>query len=145
MSELTILVPVQRLMMNSLCPASPSMFTRIVDASGMCLRSRNSPPGTGAACNPWLVHRDENVYCPDACGFRPGWWLEYEEKVKEYNKPNMAFGYGARIWPEQDSALMELYKAPLQFFGIFSSFVVKGGVGCWEDMWIGLDRRAKMP
>jgi len=63
----------------------------------MHLHGRNAPPGTEVSCNPWLVHRDEHVYDPDVCGFRPERWLEDEEKEKEYNKLDMAFGYGARI------------------------------------------------
>jgi hypothetical protein len=44
----------------------------------------------------------------------------------------------------------ELYKSPLQFFRTFrpklnqkksGRFVVKGGVGFWEDMWITIEKR----
>ena len=101
--------------MNSLCPAVPSIFTRIVGASGMHLHGRDAPPGTEVSCNPWLVHRNENVYGPNAYGFRPERWLEDEEKAKEDKKLDMAFGYGARKRRGKDVALMELYKAPLQF------------------------------
>jgi cytochrome P450 len=65
----------------------------------------------------------------------------------------MTFGYGARICLGKDIALMELYKAPLMFFRRFrpkvkkgkevGRLVVKGGVGFWEDMWIGIEERKR--
>ncbi|KAF1997721.1 flavonoid 3',5'-hydroxylase [Amniculicola lignicola CBS 123094] len=136
-----------------LCPSAPNIFPRVVGPTGMDLYGNFAPPGTEITCNPWLVHRDSNVYGPDVLSFRPERWLESEEKTKEYMRLNMAFGYGARVCLGKDIALMELYKAPLQFFRMFrpeivnrevpGRFVVKGGVGFWEDMWIRVERRLK--
>ncbi|KAF2727605.1 cytochrome P450 [Polyplosphaeria fusca] len=134
-----------------LCPSAPNIFPRLVGKGGMELFGKYVPEGFEITCNPWLVHRDESLYGPDACDFRPGRWLEDEEAAKEYNKYSMTFGYGARGCLGKDIALMELYKAPLQFFRTFrphldeekpGTFVVKGGVGFWENMQMSIERRA---
>ncbi|KAL1610164.1 hypothetical protein SLS60_001829 [Paraconiothyrium brasiliense] len=133
-----------------LCPSAPNIFPRLTGPAGLRLNGQFVPPNTEITCNPWLVHRDSNIYGPDACDFRPERWLGDEESVKLYNKYNMAFGYGARVCLGKDIALMELYKAPLKFFRSYrpminkqhpGRFVVKGGVGFWEDMLLRIERR----
>ncbi|KAI9757651.1 MAG: hypothetical protein M4579_003376 [Chaenotheca gracillima] len=135
-----------------LCPSAPNIFPRLVPEGGMVLEGKYVPEGTEVSCNPWQVHRDENLYGPDATAFRPERWLESEQQTKEYNKYNMGFGYGARVCLGRDLALMELYKGPLQFLRRFrpqimnekppATFLNKGGVGYWKDVWLTIERRA---
>ncbi|MCJ1405623.1 hypothetical protein MMC11_008851 [Xylographa trunciseda] len=133
-------------------PPAPNIFPRIVSKGGMMLDGKLAPEGTEVAVNPWIVHRDAKTYGQDAADFRPERWMESEERTAEYNKYNMAFGYGARICLGKDLALMELHKGPLQFLRAFrfevvkgedsSKFVVKGGVAFWQNIWLRIERRA---
>jgi cytochrome P450 len=97
-------------------PSTPNLFPRLVAEGGVTFYDRYIPSGKGIelSCNPWTVHRDENIYGPDAGKFRPDRWLESEEKKKTFDKYSMTFGWGVRSCLGKDIALMELYKSPLQ-------------------------------
>ncbi|KAF6836436.1 cytochrome p450 [Colletotrichum plurivorum] len=134
-------------------PSAPNIFPRLAGKGGLELYGKHVPEGTEVTCNPWLVHRDESVFGPDADEFRPERWLENEERTREMLKYNMGFGYGARVCLGRDLAMMELSKAPLQFFRTFKPeilnkeqpgrYMVKGGVSFFEDMWVSIERRPK--
>lgn len=134
-------------------PSAPNIFPRLAPKGGLELYGEFIPEGTELTCNPWLVHRDPNIYGEDAQVFRPERWLD-DEKAKTFNKYSMGFGYGARVCLGQDIARMELYKAPLQFFRTFKveladdkkpgTYVVKGGVSYFEDMYIKIQRRGEL-
>ncbi|KAH9866780.1 hypothetical protein J1614_008473 [Plenodomus biglobosus] len=134
-----------------LCPPAPTIFPRIVGPDGLALPGgRVLPPGTEVTCNPWLVQRDTALYGPDASEFRPERWMQSEQQTKLFNRYSAVFGYGPRVCLGRDIAMMELCKAPLQFFRVFRAkvvegregkFVVKGGIGFWRDMWITIEKR----
>lgn len=137
-------------------PSAPNIFPRLAPQGGLDLYGKFVPAGTEITCNPWLVHRDTNLYGADAEQFRPERWLEDEDKTRDFTKYSMTFGYGPRICLGRDIAMMELFKGPLQFFRTFrpratrqgkegelvGRYVVKGGVSYFEDLWIAIDRRA---
>ncbi|KAK7613619.1 flavonoid 3',5'-hydroxylase [Phyllosticta paracitricarpa] len=135
-------------------PSAPNIFPRLAGRGGMELNGKYVPEGTELTSNPWLVHRDPNIFGADADSFRPERWLESEERAKEMNKYSMGFGYGARVCLGRTIAEMELYKAPLQFFRTFKPTIlnpeepgkyhVKGGVSFFSDMWINIDRRPRV-
>ncbi|KAF9873690.1 hypothetical protein CkaCkLH20_08800 [Colletotrichum karsti] len=137
-----------------LTPSAPNIFPRIARKGGLELFGKHVPEGTEVTCNPWLVHRDEAIFGPDAEVFRPERWLESEEKTKEMLKYNMGFGYGARVCLGRDLAMMELSKGPLQFLRTFKpevlnkdqpgKYVIKGGVSFFEDMWMTVGQRPKV-
>ncbi|KPM43163.1 hypothetical protein AK830_g3394 [Neonectria ditissima] len=134
-----------------LIPSAPSIFPRLVSKGGMELDGKHVPEGMEVTAHTALVQRDVNIYGEDAGEFRPERWLESKKKAREYAKYSMTFGYGSRACLGQHVANMEMYKAPLQFFRTFTvklcdaekpaKYQVKGGVACFEDMWVTIERR----
>jgi cytochrome P450 len=132
-------------------PSAPNIFPRLAPKDGLNLFGKFVPEGSEVTCNPWIVHRDPNIYGSNAEVFYPERWLEDAEKVKDYNKYNMGFGYGARVCLGREIANMELFKAPLQFLRTFKPqavnpeqagrYVYKGGISFFEDMWITIEKR----
>ena len=152
-----------------LWPSASGNLPRVVGKDGINLFGKYAPEGTEISCNPWIVHRDSNVYGENAQELRPERWLDKEETIMEYNRYNLGFGYGSRTCLGQNIALMELYKGPLQvsmtrnilalllifvhqLFRTFRlkmlntekpvKFVVQGGVAHWEDLWLKIETRA---
>lgn len=63
-------------------PAVGLNITRVVPEGGAELGGEFFPGGTRVAVNGWVVHRDEGVFGEDSGVFRPGRWLEGEERAR---------------------------------------------------------------
>ena len=57
-------------------PSAPNIFPRLAPKGGLTLFGKYIPEGMEVTCNPWIVHRDRNVFGDDADEFRPERWLE---------------------------------------------------------------------
>ncbi|KAL4967586.1 cytochrome P450 [Aspergillus stella-maris] len=133
-----------------MCPAAPNIFPRYVSEPGLDLYGKFVPPGIEISGNPWIMHRDQEVFGKDAEEFNPDRWIN-ADRAKIMNKYLFTFGYGTRVCLGRDIAMMELFKGPLQFFRHYkpstvqdkpeAKFVIKGGVGYWRDMWVTIDKR----
>ncbi|KAL4808171.1 putative P450 monooxygenase [Aspergillus unguis] len=131
------------LLPREITPTDPDVF----------IGGRKIPLGTELACNPWISHRDQGIYGPDAEVYNPDRWLD-PEKAKIYEKYNLAFGAGSRVCLGKHFALMMIYKAPLALYMAFEPALCpdtkqtpwpsrdpKGAPLLWKDVWVKLKRR----
>lgn len=104
------------------------MLERIVPKEGFTLPDgRYIPGGTLVGMNPWVIHRNEDVFGPDVESFRPERWLQlddeteeaYEARIKKMKGSNLVFGAGPRTCIGKFLSLMESYKLISTLFGTF--------------------------
>lgn len=136
-----------------LCPSAPSIFPRLVSESGMMLDGKYVAEGVEVTCNPYTANRDKNIYGEDADEFKPERWL-VTKQAETYKKYSFTFGYGSRVCIGKDLAMMELFKGPLEFLRRFRfdrvadkkepAWVIKGGISYWTDVWLKIERRARV-
>lgn len=104
-------------------PAVGLVLERIVPKSGTTIAGEPIQPGTIVGCNPWVVHRREEVFGDDVEEFRPERWLESEgadpKKVKEMRAAMFQFGAGSRTCIGKNISLMEIYKLVPSFLRRF--------------------------
>jgi cytochrome P450 len=70
------------------------------------------PPGVEIASNPWITHRDPEIYGVDAEEWIPERWLD-PDKAKLLEKYNFTFGYGSRLCLGRQLGMMAALKVPL--------------------------------
>ncbi|KAL4973630.1 putative P450 monooxygenase [Aspergillus desertorum] len=118
------------------------------------LQGRRIPLGVELAANPWISHRDTEVYGEDAEEFNPDRWLVDSAKAKELEKYNLAWGAGSRVCLGKHFAMMMLYKAPIALFMRFEATLcqetpqtprawsrMNGPARLWSDVWLNLKKR----
>lgn len=100
-------------------PGVGLLLERFVPAGGLKLPDgRFVPAGTIVGLNPWVVHRDTEVFGADAHVFNPGRWLkgdgededEYNARLKRMKDADLTFGAGSRVCLGKNLALLEVYK-----------------------------------
>jgi cytochrome P450 len=75
-------------------PPIPMSFPRYVPAGGRMISGAWIPEGTIVSCQPWTIHKDEDVF-PRPLEFIPERWLEEEGKA-ERDRMFFAFSAGSR-------------------------------------------------
>ncbi|RDW93642.1 uncharacterized protein DSM5745_00964 [Aspergillus mulundensis] len=135
-------------------PALPLPREHTAQDPEVVLNGRVIPPGTELACNPWISHRDREVYGDDAEAYVPERWLGDEERARLFERYNLMWGYGARVCLGKHYATMMLYKVPVALFMAFdvalcdvtpatprASFRPHGPALLWENVWLILRGR----
>lgn len=97
-----------------LSPSVSMILPRYVPSGGLFIDGIWLSEGTEVAANPYVVHRNRDVFGMDADVFRPERWLEDPARVRQMNKYFFAFGYGSRRCLGKNLALFEAQKFCVQ-------------------------------
>ncbi|KAK4233588.1 putative cytochrome P450 oxidoreductase [Achaetomium macrosporum] len=101
-------------------PAVGLLLERTVPPEGCMIAGTWLPGGTIVGINPWVLHRDAEVYGEDAGEFRPERWLEADaEKLKAMERSFLAFGSGARTCIVRHISMLEMSKIVPQLLWVF--------------------------
>lgn len=89
-------------------PAVGMSLPRTVPKGGVTMAGKYLPAGTVVGVNPWVVHRNREVYGDDVEQFRPDRWLK--EDTGDMRRFFFAFGSGARMCLGRNLSWMEMSK-----------------------------------
>ncbi|CAH0054698.1 unnamed protein product [Clonostachys solani] len=95
-------------------PSTPMIIPRYVSDGGLELYGRHVPAGTEIGANPYVVHRNKEVFGEDADCFNPERWLRDPDTAREMDKCILTWGYGPRVCLGKNIALLETYKLLIQ-------------------------------
>ncbi|KAF2473714.1 cytochrome P450 [Lindgomyces ingoldianus] len=89
-------------------PAVGMSLPRVVPQAGIEVDGQYIPAGTIIGTNPWVIHRNQEVFGEDADSFRPERWLESDRGQLE--RLFFAFGSGARVCIGRNLSWIEISK-----------------------------------
>jgi cytochrome P450 len=93
-----------------LYPVIGMSLPRKVPAAGMRVHGHYIPPGTTVGCNPVSLHRNVDIFGPDAHVYNPDRWFDTELDTKAMERFNLTWGGGARTCPGRHLAELIVYK-----------------------------------
>lgn len=79
---------------------------RVVPEDGFEVAGHYLPAGSVIGANPWVIHRNKEVYGDDVDTFRPERWLK--EDNGDMHRFFFAFGSGARMCLGRNISWMEM-------------------------------------
>lgn len=91
------------------CPVSFGL-PRLVPEEGLTVAGRTFAPGLTVSVSPWVIHRQPQLFGPDAGSFNPDRWIESPERAREMEKYFIPFGAGYNGCPGRHLAMMEMTK-----------------------------------
>ena len=97
-----------------LSPSVSMVLPRYASQGGMFVGDTWIPDGTEISANPYVLHRDTDVFGEDADTFRPDRWLGDAKQVRRMEKYFFAFGYGSRKCIGRHLAVFESQKFLVQ-------------------------------
>lgn len=93
-------------------PVIGMSISRKVPAGGMSVHGFHIPPGSTVGCNPVSLHRNPDIFGPDADSFVPERWLQGADTsaLRAMERFNLTWGSGGRTCPGRHLAEMVLHK-----------------------------------
>ena len=98
-------------------PAVGMSLPRVSPSTGATIAGKFIPAGTTVGANPWVIHRDPQVFGDDVETFRPERWVEKSESESQdggkggygdMQRYFFAFGSGARMCLGRNISWMEM-------------------------------------
>jgi len=93
-------------------PAVGMSLPREVPIGGARIAGQYLPAGSVVGANPWVIHRNKEVYGDDVEAFRPERWMV--EDNGDMHRFFFAFGSGARMCLGRNISWMEMYVTALR-------------------------------
>ncbi|KAK3942870.1 Pisatin demethylase [Diplogelasinospora grovesii] len=91
-------------------PVIGMSLSRTVPSGGMHVHGTYFSAGTTVGCNPVALHRNPDIFGPDADSFNPDRWLQDPESAREMDRYNLTWGGGGRMCPGRHLAELIVYK-----------------------------------
>ncbi|KAI0149828.1 cytochrome P450 [Hypoxylon sp. NC0597] len=101
---------------------------RVVPAGGLEVCGQTLPAGTIVGMNAWVVHRDPDMFGPDADAWRPERWLEGDEAhIKRMDASLLTFGAGHRTCLGKHISYLEIFKLVPTLLQAYDIELIDGG------------------
>lgn len=106
-------------------PAVGMSLPRVVPPGGATIANTYLPAGTVIGANPWVIHRNTEIFGHDVEAFRPERWLKQddspaeEKRVGDMHRFFFAFGSGARMCLGRNISWLEMSKLIPTLFEMF--------------------------
>ncbi|KAK4050628.1 hypothetical protein OIV83_003354 [Microbotryomycetes sp. JL201] len=95
-------------------PSVHWILPRVVPPNGLTLANCSNtflPPATEIGISPFVLHRNQQTFGPDASKFNPDRWLGQDQNAKRRMMNNiLTFGWGSRVCLGKNMALMGISK-----------------------------------
>lgn len=98
-------------------PSVSMILPRYAPTGRMCINGEFISERAEIAANPYVIHRNTEIFGLDAANFRPERWLGDAKQVRLMHKHALWFGYGSRKCLGRNIALFESQKFGVQVGG----------------------------
>ncbi|KAK7993614.1 hypothetical protein PG989_006995 [Apiospora arundinis] len=98
---------------------------RVIPPEGAIIDGYHIPGGTVVGINPWVMHRNTEIFGEDIDTFRPERWLEGPQRdIIEMRRNLFSFGAGPRMCIGKNIAMMQICKFIAEFYRNFEAKLV---------------------